>query len=329
MTLVIGTDEAGYGPNLGPLVVAATAWAVEEDKEANDAARADRFARAAAEIAAASGASLPWGDSKRLYQAGAGLDALEAGVLAALGGFPEGGFPGDGDGAALEAKLGSATDHLPPEWPRFRAHPLPVAVDRGRLDRLVAAVPAALSRQGLRLAAVRCRVVHPRAFNGLLDAGHNKSDILSATTLDLAAAIRAEVAVASGAVPGGEPVVIWCDRHGGRKSYAALVGRHFSCPLVRTLAETPRSSRYALPTERLTIEFAVGGESHVPVALASMTAKYVRELAMLAFNRHWGSLRPGLAPTAGYPLDARRWWDDAAAAVRAAGIDRDTVWRRA
>ena len=24
--LFIGTDEAGYGPNLGPLVVAATAW---------------------------------------------------------------------------------------------------------------------------------------------------------------------------------------------------------------------------------------------------------------------------------------------------------------
>ena len=28
MTLVIGTDEAGYGPNLGPLVVAATLWDV-------------------------------------------------------------------------------------------------------------------------------------------------------------------------------------------------------------------------------------------------------------------------------------------------------------
>ena len=26
MTLVVGTDEAGYGPNLGPLVVAATCW---------------------------------------------------------------------------------------------------------------------------------------------------------------------------------------------------------------------------------------------------------------------------------------------------------------
>ena len=33
MTLLIGTDEAGYGPNLGPLVVAATAWRVDTPAE--------------------------------------------------------------------------------------------------------------------------------------------------------------------------------------------------------------------------------------------------------------------------------------------------------
>ena len=31
MGILIGMDEAGYGPNLGPLVVAATAWGVVED----------------------------------------------------------------------------------------------------------------------------------------------------------------------------------------------------------------------------------------------------------------------------------------------------------
>ena len=34
MTLVIGTDEAGYGPNLGPLVVTATLWEIDETVEA-------------------------------------------------------------------------------------------------------------------------------------------------------------------------------------------------------------------------------------------------------------------------------------------------------
>jgi hypothetical protein len=31
MALLIGMDEAGYGPNLGPLVISATAWEVPGD----------------------------------------------------------------------------------------------------------------------------------------------------------------------------------------------------------------------------------------------------------------------------------------------------------
>ena len=43
------------------------------------------------------------------------------------------------------------------------------------------------------------------------------------------------------------------------------------------------------------------------VALASMTAKLVRELAMHRFNRHWCGRVPELKPTAGYRQDASRW----------------------
>ena len=51
-------------------------------------------------------------------------------------------------------------------------------------------------------------------------------------------------------------------------------------------------------------------EVHLPVALASMTAKLVRELTMARFNRYWSSRMPGLKPTAGYVQDARRWLVD-------------------
>ena len=314
MTLLIGTDEAGYGPNLGPLVVAASAWHVEDD--AAGAALAGRLAHATGAVAAAAGWRGPlWGDSNRIYQPGAGLAALESGVLATLAESPP-------TGADLAARLGSGGDPAaPPEWPRFLAACLPMAADPPTVAGLAAAVATTLPRHGLRLDAVRCRIVHPATFNALLAEGLNKSDILSRTTLDLAADLRA-------AWP-DEPAEIWCDRHGGRKTYAALVGRHFGAALVRTIGETADLSRYELPADRCRIEFAVGGEGRIPVALASMTAKYVRELAMAAFNAHWSSRQPGLAPTAGYPVDARRWWGAAEATVREAGLDTAAIWRRA
>ena len=60
-----------------------------------------------------------------------------------------------------------------------------------------------------------------------------------------------------------------------------------------------------------------------------MTAKYVRELAMETFNAFWCGRSPGLTATAGYPVDATRWRYDAAAAIGAAGIADDDLWRRA
>ncbi len=325
MTLLIGTDEAGYGPNLGPLVVAASAWRLS----ATDAA-ADSLARMAAEIGAAAGSRQPpWADSKQLYKPGSGLGAIERGVLAALASAAmtasaqrsSHGIPSDG--ATLSSRLGIDVPvaTAPAEWPRFMAMSIPVAATPETLAALAGSVATILPRHGVQLVAVACRLLHPAAFNALLDSGLNKSDILSKTTLELAADLR-------GLAP-GEPAVVWCDRHGGRKSYAALVGRHFAAPLVRTLVETPATSVYEIPAAEARIEFTVGGEARVPVALASMTAKYLRELAMAAFNAHWTALEPGLRPTAGYPLDARRWRAEAAAALARSGLPPESLWRRA
>ncbi len=48
----------------------------------------------------------------------------------------------------------------------------------------------------------------------------------------------------------------------------------------------------------------------MPTALASMTSKYLRELSMRAFNDYWCGRVQNLAPTAGYPRDARRFMND-------------------
>lgn len=326
MTLVIGTDEAGYGPNLGPLVIAATAWRVTTTDDDPAEAVAAAAARASAAVAADGRPGPLWADSKQIFKgdrSGRGLAALERGVLAAVGAASDS-VPRRW--ADLAAGLGIEDEpaHAVPERRLLGGFVLPHEADPAACAAAACSVREALAEGQAALKAITCRVLHPRHFNALLDRGLNKSDILSQATLGLAAAMLHRLRAAHL----DEPAVIWCDRHGGRKSYSAIVAHHLDCPLVKPIVESASVSAYELPAARCRIEFSVGGEARAPVALASMTAKYVRELSMDAFNRFWGERLPGLAPTAGYPVDAARWRKAAAAAIRAAGIADDDLWRR-
>ena len=392
MTLIIGTDEAGYGPNLGPLVVAATAWRVEATpanaavylETAVAAAQRDTEALWPEKIRQrgnrrASGRTVPlWADSKHIYRAGAGFCALEQGVLVALSlvndpdadTFAHAGHAGHA-GPVIRSRV-NQTNTVPRQWPSLEAalgqigpeiadcrtsgvasesgrDPsttqwallptlcLPHQADADACCARAAGMRMILDALGVSLVAVACRAIYPAEFNALLRQGLNKSDILSRTTLALAASLRTKA--------NAEPALIWCDRHGGRKHYSALVAQHFGGTLVQTLAETPARSAYRVPAQakadptqaqadlnqaqaaNLDIEFNVGGESQVPVAVASMTAKYIRELAMHAFNAFWSSRSPGLNPTAGYPVDALRWRCDARDAIAQAGVRDKDLWR--
>jgi hypothetical protein len=58
-----------------------------------------------------------------------------------------------------------------------------------------------------------------------------------------------------------------------------------------------------------------------------MAAKYLRELAMQAFNAYWAERLPALRPTAGYPADARRFKEEIAQVQAAEKISDATLWR--
>jgi hypothetical protein len=64
------------------------------------------------------------------------------------------------------------------------------------------------------------------------------------------------------------------------------------------------------------------------VALASMTAKYVRELLMDRFNRFWQHHAPDLKPTAGYVQDGRRFLAEIDPLIQSLGIDRRQLIRQ-
>ena len=85
MTLLIGTDEAGYGPNLGPLVVAATAWRIASQPQDAEATLTDAVAAVDAVVAARGRVRSPlWADSKQIYRGGDGFGMLERGVSIGL-----------------------------------------------------------------------------------------------------------------------------------------------------------------------------------------------------------------------------------------------------
>jgi hypothetical protein len=322
MSYVIGIDEAGYGPNLGPLVISATVWQLPDGRCGDDLYRLldGVIASTIARRPARSDGPPIVADSKALYQPGKGLRLLERAVMVAL--------------AVLECRPrrwrdiwellapGSAAHMIAAPWYADYDGPLPLELDASEADGLGATLAGGLESAGVGLLAMRSRVVFPLEFNRLIDEHPSKGAALSSVTLQLAAEMANRLS--------GGPLSIVCDKHGGRNRYTALLSRHFPDRLFQVVREGRHESvyRFGEPNEMTEIAFRSGGEAHMPTALASMASKYLRELAMRALNAFWCSQVGGLRPTAGYPMDARRFKNQIAGAQAALGIEDALFWRR-
>ena len=89
--------------------------------------------------------------------------------------------------------------------------------------------------------------------------------------------------------------------------------------------ESRELSRYC--TGKTAISFGVKSEKHFPVALASMFAKYTREICMELFNEYWVEQLPGLKPTKGYPQDAARFRNDVEHLLPELCVNENVFWR--
>jgi ribonuclease HII len=78
------------------------------------------------------------------------------------------------------------------------------------------------------------------------------------------------------------------------------------------------------------IVFAEKAEAQcLPVAVASMVSKYLRETLMRRFNAYWRREVPGVEPTAGYHPDGVRFAERIADARARLGIrDEDLIRAR-
>jgi ribonuclease HII len=318
---LIGTDEAGYGPNLGPLVVSVSVWRVPPGVHADDLYDhlRDVVRRESRRDGEPPNERAWMADSKLLYRPGEGLKHLERGLWAAW----------------------AALDQRPDTWSEVWHTLAPDAIDRlfaepwysdydcrapfdaklGDIDALGERLCEGMAANNIWLADLVSRPIFPKQFNEMLRQHESKGTALSHVTLGLVRDVVAQL--------DDEPISVVCDKHGGRDRYGRLLSEFFPDHLIEVRGESRQMSAYRFgpPHRRIEARFSAKAESFLPVALASMASKYLRELAMLAFNEFWCDRVAGLQSTAGYPQDAKRFKADIAEVQRKLELDDDMIWR--
>jgi hypothetical protein len=317
-----GIDEAGYGPLLGPLCVGSSSFVVDARPEegaepheppvdlwkALDAGVCRKPTDRRRRVAIA--------DSKKLKGSGRRpLQHLERGVLAML---PE---PTDDD-AGLFERLGCAPRATRATPWHAEPLPLPVDLDAGGVAIARNLLARAFARSGTRFGRLAVEMLDPPAFNALHRTLGNKSALNMSLVFD---ALRRIDLTRDGA-----PAFVAIDRQGGRASYGAELEAHLGEGRpVRALVESETRSAYAVGDD-LVVTFEVEAESrHLPVALASMAAKYAREVSMRRLNAFFAARREGLAPTAGYVEDGRRFVAEVKPVLADEGIPLEEFTRSA
>lgn len=283
----IGIDEAGYGPNLGPLVMAAVI------AEAQDGREPDLWTDLESTVGRAGGpADRLWvDDSKQILKKRTGRDRLfetAMATLAAAGHQPPTSLStwlsavdaGSLDEVELTRWLEPGDD---PPAPRSRYPGNPLACDRWRI------------------VGVRAVVVGPERFNADLATTRSKADAHFRAFARLLWPIWAEATI---------PTLVRSDKHGGRHFYLGPLAEALPDAVIDRGDEGPDLSRYLVRNgaRGLTVEFLPRADAADGlVALASIAAKSLRESWMTYFNDYWTRRVPGLKATAGYPVDAARF----------------------
>lgn len=314
MGLVIGTDEAGYGPNLGPLVITATAWRVPGDPRTFD------FWSALQEVvtneAPRSSGRLHVADSKQVYSPSKGLRELERSLLTLLsltGAAPE------NFRALCQQVTGADVSELLDVEPWFvdADETLPVSCAAADLPGLASGLQSTCASAGIQLEAVQSDIVLTERFNRLASKYNSKGAALSRLTLGLIRRVWDPDST--------EPVLVISDKHGGRNRYDELIDEQLDGQMIFRMRESRQKSTYRIGNTEM--HFQQGAERHFPAAVSSMVCKYVRELSMELFNRFWQQHSPDLRPTKGYPTDAKRFRAEIADVQQKLGIPDSTLWR--
>lgn len=334
MPLLIATDEAGYGPRLGPLVIVATAWQLPPTATPESV---HQGLAQAIEVE-------PYGrvqidDSKRLFVRKLSKKAetqvpildLLTDAAASWAAMP---LPSEDyyrwlaqlapdDVIPLQRQPWFVSLGVPPSTAEKTSSASDAETDSGCSESAAVICRKLIghwSATGQKLIGIAARVIDAARYNQLLDVFSNKAELLSHLTCELALQLWRQHA------GGAERTWIYSDRHGGRAYYGGLLQHHCPDLRMRVLQESTQCSTYQLSAEgdapapcEIEWAFTVGGDSFAPVALSSIVAKATREQLMQRFNSYFqaeamqlgaAAISTSLRPTAGYAVDAERFLRD-------------------
>ena len=300
MLTIIGLDEAGFGPLLGPLCTGACSFSLPFDPSDGPP---DIWAKLAPTVGTSPRTSdIPVTDSKKL-KSSSKLPLRN--LLAGLVPFVE---------LTVGRELSTDQDLLEglgvTDFGPFHGEPLILdgldGLDQGQRALRRAKLDRAMEESSVHIEIIRAVATHPNALNEMFNQLGNKS--LANTTLlfDLLRDILSQ------GKHKPEPRIV-VDRQGGLMRYQPLLRSKFHESTIHAIAETPEVSRYRVERAEkcLHIGFETQADAnHLTVALASMAAKTVRELFMNRLNAYFTQHQPNLKRTAGYVQDGRRWVAD-------------------
>ena len=317
MPIIVGIDEAGYGPTLGPLVVTSTVFSVPDACKNNlwellDEVVSLEVSRHNDKIVVT--------DSKKVYSASKGLRRLEDAVLSFM-------FCLKGAKDSFKDLVKSFSDIKDDSldiypWYHERDITIPITSNRNSISKYADRLLNIFNKEDVKLIDITSVPVSVYDFNKEIDKVGNKAVVLFNKCAKLLIDVWERF--------GESTPMVYIDKHGGRNHYLPLLYPVFEGNFIRTHKEGNLESVYEVIGEgkKMFISFVQGSETkHFPIALSSMCCKYIREVYMKLFNQFWKQKILDIKPTAGYYTDAKRFLAQIADVKEALGIKDELMIR--